>query len=357
MANLFHSCAKCGTQYPKVLKLCPQCKNKTSDTTVDRAVLARHRNTGSKLASLKRTECDCRMLLGMLQNADRFANRIKARDKNTDVEALIKKIEKRRDDAGDKLEKAIIAAAKTTTNTAKPVRSLFRYYEIDKFHASWLDRFPHTATEASDCSETTGIAQTRYLVPERYLELPDDNDTTWNYTTSFWDVPGSYFSLMYEHWMRDQTHWYSFDSIDLMWVISHYGFGFPKPECDGTLHYEANLQLITSARVEADTGGLLLVDLMLHEQTTGGAAPATFETYQTRIGQQSFLSTKFQSDPYIVGGSMRVKAGVEGRLWFGLATLVSAKDGIAGTNGWSYLMVKPPINADVPGIRYRIVPD
>ncbi len=58
---------------------------------------------------------------------------------------------------------------------------------------------------------------------------------------------------------------------------------------------------------------------------------------------------------YLIPYPNAVQAGKKSRIWLGVATLVVAEDGTAGTNGWCYLMMvaKPP-GASVPGVKYTI---
>ena len=210
------------------------------------------------------------------------------------------------------------------------------------------------------CQTFRGVAQTRFSVVGTPIELPSDSDTEWGYDATLFDSPsGSYQSLMYKHWIRDKTHWYSVDTIDMMWVISHIGYEFPAPQCNGTMIYEANISMIVSAYISAETG-LLSDELLVQEVANVAAnpsAPATFETYGRSFGQLNFTSTDFRTLNAVVTGSFKVKSGKKSRVWFGISGICSALDGFAGTNGYCYLMVKPASGETQPGVKYTFVPD
>jgi hypothetical protein len=210
------------------------------------------------------------------------------------------------------------------------------------------------------CQTFRGVTQTRSAVVRSPLELPSDSDTEWGYDATPFDSPsGSYESLMYNHWIRDKTHWYSVDTIDMMWVLSHLGYEFPAPQCNGTMNYEANLSMIVSAYISAETG-LLSEELLVQEVADAArnpSEPATFEAYGRSLGQLNFTSTDFRTLNAAVTGSFKVKSGKKSRVWFGISGICVALDGFAGTNGYCYLMVKPASGETQPGVKYTFVPD
>jgi len=210
------------------------------------------------------------------------------------------------------------------------------------------------------CQTFRGLAQTRFSIVGTPIELPSDSDTEWGYDATLFDPPsGSYQSLMYKHWIRDKTHWYSSDTIDMMWVISHLGYEFPAPQCNGTMSYEANLSMIVSAFISAEWG-LLSDELLVQEVADAAAnpsAPATFESYGRSFGQLNFTSTDFRTLNAVITGSFKVESGKKSRVWFGISGICSALDGFAGTNGYCYLMVKPASGETQPGVKFAFVPD
>jgi hypothetical protein len=209
------------------------------------------------------------------------------------------------------------------------------------------------------CHTFRGVAQTRFSIVGTPIELPSDSDTDWEFDATLYDPPSrSYQSLMYKHWMQDKTHWYSFDTIDMMWVLSHLGYEFPAPECDGTMSYEANLSLIVSAFISAEIG-LLSDELLVQEIPDSGAnpsAPGTFEAYSRSFGQLNFSSTDYKTLDAVITGSFKVHAGKKSRVWFGISGICTALEGYAGTNGYCYLMVKPATGESQPGVKYAFVP-
>ena len=210
------------------------------------------------------------------------------------------------------------------------------------------------------CQTMRGISQTRFSILGTPIELPSVSDTEWGYDATIYDSSsGSYQSLMYEHWIVDHTHFYSFDSFDMMWLISHLGYEFPAPQCNGTMNYEANLSMIVTASVSAESG-LLSDELLLKEIPDAGAnpsAPATFEAYSRSFGQLNFTSTGHRTLDAVATGSFKVAAGKKSRVWFGISGICTALEGYAGTNGNCYLMVKPASGETQPGVKYAFVPD
>jgi hypothetical protein len=314
----------------------------------------------SALTDTRKTEAWLRYYDHIFKNMGAFIERMRIYNPKLEPVEEIKRLEKAREEA----MRRYTAQRKKQESMKIPAWSAFsfdrsEYQSFHHFREAYFDklsRFYEAIAEAA-CPTISGVTSTRFLIVEDIIEWPDDNDTEWNYDGRFYDVYGSYYSLMFDHWMRDHTHWYSVDALDLMWVISHYGFQFPAPPCDGTLYYEADLRLIVSAFINADDGtGVLLVDLLSHEQPVAGSAPGSFDNYETQLGQQVFTSTDFKSDGFLVTGSFEVEKDQTSVLWFGLATLVSAKGGFAGTNGWSYLMVAPPPGETQPGVKYTVVP-
>jgi hypothetical protein len=310
----------------------------------------------SRFSELKRAEARLRAYEQLFSNLKLTIETITTFTPEHAPSTLLGRLEKGRDAAYRKYmsERKKTASVQTPRFSAAGAQSEMReyrpYQNVDAV-LEWVRRM-------KACSAYDGVSRTRYLVPEVTIEAPSDDDTDWNYDAQFFDEPsGGYYSLMFNHWMRDHTHLWSWDDVDLMWMISHYGFEFPAPDCDGTLIYDAETSLVVSSFINADSAGALVIDYLLHEQPTAGPPPGTMEDYGTQVGQQVFIATEFRNSQVAIAGEMRVKKGKKSRLWLGLASQCAAKGGIAGTNGPSYLMIGPPIGESQPGVRYRIIPD
>jgi hypothetical protein len=244
----------------------------------------------------------------------------------------------------------VFAAQQSTAAARLPAKEVPIPVDWNRIPDIFLDR----------CQTFRGVTQTRPAVVSTPLKLSSDSDTEWGYEATSFDSPsGSYQSMMYKHWMRDKTHWYSVDAIDMMWVLSHFGYEFPAPQCNGIMNYEANLSMIVSAYISAETG-LLSDELLVQEVADASrmpSAPATFEAYSRSFGMLDFVSTDFRTLNAVVTGSFRVNSGKKSRVWFGVSGICVALDGFAGTNGYCYLMVKPASGETQPGVKYTFVPD
>lgn len=303
----------------------------------------RPRTVRSRLLALKRAEIvlhGCREILddakSWLIRADRIGPEA--------VNKLIKETEKTR----RKADSTLVAQQKTA--------SLFPLRQIPME----IDWSAITGDSNDDCPVISGVSQARISTRGTPIDLPGDSDTEWGYDAALYDPPtGSYHSLMYKHWIRDKTHWYSADMVDMLWVLSHLGYEIPAPQCKGTIHYEANISVLVSAFTSAEIS--LLSDELLVQETPDAVAdnlpPRTYEAYKKSYGQLNFTSTEFKTLDASVTGSYRVKKGKKSRVWFGISGICSALDGFAGTNGYCYLMVKPVSGETKPGVKYAFVPD
>jgi hypothetical protein len=313
----------------------------------DKATVSRPRkkNAPSKLVGLKRAEASLSVYKDAFSNLKGFVDAVTDLTEEHAPAAVVNQLEKGRTAAYRKYIAECEKAA--AIETPKPMLQPERYQtDLGGFNTigKWID-------------VQEGISRTRMLVPEVIIGRAGQNDTDRNYDATFYDPADmGFLSLMFRFWMRDYTHWYSVDEPDSVWVLSHYGFEFPAPDYDGWLIYDAETRLILSSYINADSAGVLQVDYLAHEQPVGGAPPSTFESYGRHVGQRTFVTTGFANLSFSIQGKMRVEQGQRSRLWLGVATLASAKGGVAGTHGWSYLRVEPPTGESQAGVRYRIAP-
>lgn len=346
-----YKCVNCGAQASFFMEKCFQCGKSPTKKLKTKFQKLR---VPSKLSALRRAEQNYSMFSDRINNFDSYSKKLTSYNPKISTANAYKSLEKKRAQIFAKYSDERKKTAQYLT-AVPAADGIYRYQDYARY-ANYSQRLAAiiSALRKEECPTLEGVTKSRCLVPEVYIETKDDNDTESNYVGTFYDSPGGFLSFMFDHWLLDKTHWYSFDSLDLEWVISHYGFDFPAPECDGVCNYTADISLLVSAYINAESSGLLLVDLLLEEQQIKGAAPDGYDGYSKHLLQQRFTSTNYKSEGLIVTGSFDVKAGEQSRLWFGISTLVSALEGQAGTNQWSYLMIKRPPGESQYGIKYQI---